>query len=110
MTSLLRTVTFNCRGWNNGSSFVAGLLPTCDILLIQEHWLFHENLNALNINDQFMYTAVSGMDSTRFQSGRPFGSCGILFQKSLINSITPINTNAKRFCAVSLSGLNNNSS
>ena len=69
MTSPLRIVTFNCRGWNNGSSFVADLLPTCDILLIQEHWLFHENLNALNINDQFVYTAVSGMDSSTFQSG-----------------------------------------
>ena len=56
-----------------------------------------------------MYTAVSGMDSSTFQSGRPFGGCGILFRKSLINSITPINTNAKRYCAVSLSGLNNNS-
>ena len=49
------------------------------------------------------------MDSSTFQSGRPFGGCGVLFRKSLINSITPINTNAKRYCAVSLSGLNNNS-
>ena len=102
MISSLRLITYNYRGWNNGSSFVADLLPSCDIILIQEHWVFRENLHALNFSDQFVYTAVSGMESNHLQAGHPFGGCTILYRKSLLACITPIRTNSKQFCAVCL--------
>ena len=75
--------------------------------MIQEHWLFRENLHALNFSDQFVYTAVSGMESNHLQPRRPFGGCAILCHKSLLSCITPIRTNSKRFCAVHLSDSNN---
>lgn len=88
MTPPLRliTYTYKYRSWNNRSSFVADLLPSCDIILIQEHWLFCENLHALNISDQFVYTAISGMDSNNLQTGRPFGGCTV----SLYSTVSPL--------------------
>jgi len=59
----LRLVSFNCRGWNNGKSTVSDLLESHDICLIQEHWLFHDHLQELNFNPDFLSVGVSGMDS-----------------------------------------------
>ena len=99
----LRLVSFNCRGWYNGRSTVADLLDSHDICLIQEHWLFNDQLNQLNFNLNFLSVGVSGMDSSILLHGRPFGGCAMLFRKSLISSVTMLSTNAKRFCAVRLS-------
>ncbi len=73
-----------------------------DLLLIQEHWLFTENLASLNINDDFTSFAVSGMDSGAIIRGRPFGGCGFLIRKSLLPFIKRINSNSKRFCAITI--------
>ena len=96
-------VSFNCYCWHNARSTVANLLDSHDICLIQEHWLFNEHLNQLNFNPDFLSVDVSGMDSSILFHGRPFGGCAILLRKSLINSVTMLSTNAKRFCAVRLS-------
>ena len=106
MISQLRIILYNCSGWR-GSSYVSDLLSSCDILLIQEHWLFQENFNVLNISDQFIYTAVSGMDSSNFLVGCPFGGCAIMYRKSLLACVKSIPTNSRRFCAVRLIDSNN---
>ena len=77
MISQLRIISYNCRGWHGSSPYVSDLLSSCDILLIQEHWLFQENFNVLNISDQFIYTAVSGMDSSNLLVGRSFGALDV---------------------------------
>jgi len=99
----LQLVSFNCRGWNNGKSTVSDLLESHDISLIQEHWLFHDHLQELNFNPDFLSVGVSGMDSFALHHCRPFGGCAILFRKSLIGSVIMLSTNAKRFCALHLS-------
>ena len=86
MISQLRIISYNCRGWHGSSPYVSDLLSSCDILLIQEHWLFRENFDVLNISDQFIFTAVSGMDSSNLFVGRPFGGCAIMYHKSLLGS------------------------
>ena len=43
------------------SNFVFSFLNDCDICTIQEHWLFKEQLQSLNISDEYSSTAVSGM-------------------------------------------------
>ena len=43
------------------------------------------------------------MESSILLCGRPFGGCAIRFRKLLISSVTMLSTNAKRFCAISLS-------
>ena len=102
----LRVVSYNCRGWKSGSNYVQSLLQSCDICLIQEHWLLRENLNSLIISDDFVSVGVSGMDSSILLSGRPFGGCGILYCKSLSSVVRRLFTDSKRFCAISIT-LNN---
>ena len=64
----LKVVSYNCRGWKSGSNYV----QSCDICLIQEHWLLCENLDSLIISDDFLSVGVSGMDSSILLTGRPF--------------------------------------
>ena len=64
----LRVVTYNCRDWNSRRDF---LNTSFDIFLIQEQWLLHDHLSALNINSYFLSLGVSGMDSSNLILGRP---------------------------------------
>ena len=48
-----------------------------------------------------MFVSVSGMDDS-FLSGRPFGVCSILYRKSLLSSVTPLQTYSDRFCVTKL--------
>ena len=66
LNSKIRIISYNCRGWKSASNFVFNLLNDCDICMIQEHWLFKEQLQSLNIGDEYSSTAVSGMVSTEF--------------------------------------------
>ena len=77
-------------------------LHSCDIVLIQEHWLLPEHIGALNISQDFLSAGVSGMDNTELIFGRPYGGCGFLYRKSLAPFVTRIQCNSKRFCALSL--------
>ena len=103
LNSKIRIISYNCRGWKCTSNFVFNLLNDCDICLIQAHWLFKEQLQSLNISDEYSSTAVSGMVSTEFVAGRPFAcGCAILYCKSLFKFVTTINSSSKIFCAISL--------
>ena len=81
--SELKLVSYNCRGWRSGSDYVKFLLQSCDLCFIQEHWLYRDHLEALNISEDFLSVGVSGMDSSEILLGRPFGGSGILYRKSL---------------------------
>jgi len=85
--SLIRFVSYNCRGWNSGKSLLNNsLLDNCDICLIQEHWLLRDQLCNLNCFSDFTSFAVSGMDSCKLLCGHPYGGCGFLIR----NSICPL--------------------
>ena len=99
----LRIVSYNCCGWNTGHLAVLDLLQSSDICLIQEHWLLSEQLNRLNIHDDFISTGASGMDSAVLLHGRPYGGCAIIYRRSLLPHITRLNTISKRFCSILLS-------
>ena len=62
---LIRLVTYNCFGWNNGKECCLDLLSSknVDFLLIQEHWLFEQQFCQLMINNDYLFTAICGMDS-----------------------------------------------
>lgn len=98
----LRLVSYNCRGWNSGHTAVFDLLQSNDICFIQEHWLFEEQLNLLNIHNDFLSSSVSGMESHTLLHGRPFGGCAILYRKSLIPHVARLSSCSKRFCSVLL--------
>ena len=71
----------NCRGWRFGGSYVANLLKSCDLCLIQEHWLLSEHLGALNsVSNDFLSIGVSGMDSGELLTGRPYHMAVVVLQ------------------------------
>ena len=67
--------------------------------MIQEHWLFNEQLQCLNISHKFSSIEVSGMISIELITGRPYVGCAIIYRKTLSKSLT---TASYRFCAISL--------
>ena len=100
---MLRLLSYNCRGWNSGSLFLeASVLNKYDICLIQEHWLTPEQLILLDINPSFCSFGVSAIDSSVVINGRPYGGCGFLVRKSLLNLITRLDILSSRFCALSV--------
>ena len=76
-----------------------------DICLVQEHWLFNAQLPCLNFNDHFLSCGVSGMEDGFLLLGRPYGGCGIIFKKSLLERIKVVKLPFKRFCAIYLADL-----
>jgi len=98
----LHLVSYYFRGWTSGQHTVFDLLQSCDICFLQEHWLLHEQLNLLNIHYDFLSTGVSGMDSSEFHLGRPFGGCTILYRRSFLSHISHLDTSSKHFCFVLL--------
>ena len=104
--SELKLVSYNCRGWRSGSDYVKFLLQSCDLCFIQEHWLYRDHLEALNISEDFISVGVSGMDSSEILLGHPFGGSGILYRKSLSSFVRRIFTSSQRICALSLTLVN----
>ena len=78
--SPISIVSYSARGFRSGKAFITELLPDCDILCLQEHWLLDEHLNDLNVCDDFIETGVSGMESESYICGRPFG--GVQFSST----------------------------
>ncbi len=97
----LSLVSFNCKGFNNGLSYIPAFLDSFDIILLQEHWLSTSELNKLNF-DGFITSAVSGFNECALLRGRPFGGCAILYRECLLSSIKQIHTSSKRFCALTI--------
>ncbi len=77
VSTTLRLVSYNCKGWHNGSLLVSDLLKSCDICLVQRHWLLKEQLHNLSIDSDFLSCSVSGMDSSVLLHGHLFGGCAI---------------------------------
>lgn len=96
--------SYNCRGFNDVKKhYIRTVLSRCDILFIQEHWLAEPQMSILgDINSDYLYTSVSGFDNSDVLSGRPYGGCAILWRANLFATVTPIITNSKRLCAVTL--------
>ena len=96
--------TYNSRGFGDDRRiFLKDIMQEYEIIMLQEHWLYDSQLCKLQqINSDFMYHMVSGMDETKDIYGRPYGGCAILWNKSLCNHIKPLSTKSKRFAAVSV--------
>ena len=71
-------------------------------MCLQETWHLDENINLFNtINTNYLYTAISGVDSrAKSLSGRPKGGVGILYKKSLSNKIKHIPSYNRRVCGI----------
>ena len=101
-SSLLRVLSYNCRGFNGHKiGYIKSLLSKTDILFLQEHWLSDDQLRLLgDIEPNFVYAGVSGFGNNEILSGRPFGGCAILWKSSLPASFKILYTNSRRICAL----------
>ena len=101
---MLSIATYNCRGFNfTKSNYINAVLPKCDVLFLQEHWLSDSQLPQLsNLNVDFSAHAISGFDSTEILAGRPYGGCAILWRSDISARIQTIPTESRRLCAIKM--------
>ena len=99
----LKITSFNCSGFKpRNYDYIRDIFNKCEILLLQETWLynFETNLSNSNIPD-CQFHAISAMDESDItRVGRPYGGCAILWKNNLALSITPIVTISNRLCVV----------
>ena len=101
----LHIATYNCSGLGHTHrDFVNYILDahSIDILLIQETWLLETDIaNVLSsLHNDYLFTGISGMDSTRILHGRPYGGVAVLWRKSLAGNIKPVRTGSNRITGV----------
>ena len=97
--------SFNCRSIKTSANEIVELCNSYDIICLQEHWLLPNELNYLSdIHNSFLAVGQSAVDlSDEILIGRPYGGTGIMYNKSLGQLVTPIDTNNARVTAVMLS-------
>ena len=104
----LKICSYNCTGLVSeyNREYVRQLLINyeADFLLLQEIWLSCETEFKIgNIHNDYMYTAVSGMDTRdRVIMGRPYGGVAIMWKRSLSHCVKPIISSNKRISCVIL--------
>ena len=82
------------------------LLQSCDLCLIQEHWLFRENLGSLLISNDFLLVSVEWTPLS-FSLDVPLVDAALCIANLFLQLfVYRIFTNSNRLCAVSIS-LNN---
>jgi len=97
-------VSYNCQGLTGHKrSFVKSLLVNYNVAFLQEHWLADGQLHYIgDIDDNFVYTGVSGFDSSNILVERPYGGWSILWRSDLYAKVEVIDTNSRRICAIRL--------
>ena len=95
----LSIVSYNCHGFNNGLSYLPVLLDSCDVILLQEHWLSGSEIIKLCFSG-FVTNVISGFDDSILLHGQPFGGCAILYCQNFVSSIKQVKTPSRHFCAV----------
>ena len=99
----IKITSFNCTGFKpRNYDYISDIYNKCDILLIQETWLYNfESYLFNNILPGCQYHAKSSMDESNVtRIGRPFGGLAVVWNKNLALSIIPVETASDRLCAV----------
>ena len=85
MMDKLLISTINCEGIKRSRDYLFNYLnnSSCDILCVQETWHLDSNDDIFSvIHSDYLYTAISGVDSKEsFLLGRPKGGVGIFYKK-----------------------------
>ena len=106
----MKISSFNCSGFKGNCDYISEVYGKCDILLLQETWLYNFEFNLFNKKiPTCQYHATSAMDESNIgRVGRPFGGCAIIWNKNLALSIVPVDTSSPRLCAVVIKSKNLN--
>ena len=99
--------SYNCKHFSGHlkTQFTKCLFEKCDILCIQEHWLYESQVNCFNEIDRnivLMKEGCSAMDPSILRHGRPHGGCMILWNANIKYKVVPIGTVSKRLCCVQI--------
>ena len=104
MMDKLLISTINCEGIKRSRDYLFNYLndSACNILCVQESWHLDTNADIFSvIHSDYLYTAISGVDSKElFLLGRPKGGVGIFYKKSLSSKVKPIKSNNRRVCGL----------
>ena len=79
----LNIVTYNCTGLGyTHRAYINYILDVhkIDVLMLQETWLLDVDMASVlsSIHDDYLFTGVSGMNSSILLQGRPYGGTAIL--------------------------------
>ena len=97
----IRIISYNCKGFKNRNyDFVQDIFMRCEILLIQESWLYNFEIDKIsNVLPDSAYLGVSAMrDCDVGRRGRPFGGCLIIYKNNLAIPVKQITTSSNRLC------------
>ena len=77
--------TFNVNGVKTSSTTIQEMCKHFDIIMIQEHWLYPDELSYLSmLSNDFNGFGLSPMPvGEKLLSGRPYGGVGIMWHKKL---------------------------
>ena len=100
----LRLSSYNCRSVKQNIQSVRELCSSSDIICLQETWLPVQEQNFLaNVDSMFSFYGKSPVDlSQSLLYGRPFGGVAFLYNKTLSNVITRIETNDDRLICIDI--------
>jgi exonuclease III len=100
----LRIASYNCHGMNSSLPELSLLCNTCQIICLQETWLFPGDLCKLkDIHTDFTGFGVSAIDpSAGIISGRPYGGVGIIWHTDFKNIIKEVHTGYDWVCGITV--------
>ena len=84
----LHIASFNCKNVKSSLPELYALCNMSDLVLLQETWLSHSEVNLLqNLHDEFYADAISSFRDDALLVGRPHGGLAILWRKKLAHHL-----------------------
>ena len=98
---VLRLVSYNCKGFSiRKVPYIIELLKQCDILLVQETWLFSSQFALFSqYFADWESHSICGMDESVIEGGRPYGGVSFLYRRFKY-ATEKIWFTSKRLCAI----------
>ena len=108
MATPLCIASYNCKHFGGShidvkKTFINGLFQYCDIIMLQEHWLYESQFHVFDDIMPYGNLGVHGssaMDPSVIRCGRPHGGCVILWRESTKLRISYVETISTRLNAV----------
>ncbi|CAG2253628.1 unnamed protein product [Mytilus edulis] len=105
---VLKILDFNCKNILTCGPLFHELKDSIDIYLLQEHWLFHCQLQMLNdilLDYKGVGKAVDSSDPiTPWRMPRGYGGTAILWKKNLDSIVTPLSIGNNRIQCIEING------
>ena len=104
----LRISSFNCKNVKTSVNEIQYLCDLCDVLLLQETWLYEFDLNFLNsLHKDFYAKGISSMDASKgIITGRPHGGMAVLWRKTLGNMCKIVDLDDNRLLGLEINSSN----